>query len=90
MDSDYNHVMAVAELAHEFNVTQQTMNNWTLRWRPRNFPDPIRVLSCGALYDIRQIIHWAATHEPRLLTPELLNRWGQLVPHTTDTTKDTP
>jgi hypothetical protein len=59
-------VMGPAEIAVRFDVTTQLVNQWR---KAQTFPQP-RELSCGRVWATADILKWAKTYRPDLITTQ--------------------
>ena len=51
------HLAGPAEIAEALGVHPNTINQWKVRHA--DFPQPVRVLRLGSIWDLREVVAWA-------------------------------
>ena len=51
------HLAGPAEIGEELGVDANTVNQW--KSRHPDFPEPVRVLKAGSVWDLRDVVAWA-------------------------------
>lgn len=58
------YIVGVKEIATELQVTPQAVSNWEQRRRTTGFPQPLKRLASGPVYDARAIYRWHRNYVP--------------------------
>jgi hypothetical protein len=61
---DVRCIAGVAEIARLFNVNKSTASMWYTRRDRNGHPEAIAYLSCGALFDINEVVQWYGNYHP--------------------------
>jgi hypothetical protein len=51
------YLAGAAEIAEELGVDANTINQWKARYP--DFPEPLRILKAGHVWDLREVLAWA-------------------------------
>jgi hypothetical protein len=54
----------VAEIADLFRIGRTTVSNWDSRRDRNGFPERVKSLASGPLYDVEEVVAWYITYEP--------------------------
>ena len=61
---DVEFIVGVAEIADLLKIGRTTVSNWDDRRERNGFPERLKTLAAGPLYDVREVVAWYADYEP--------------------------
>lgn len=62
---DTSNLVGIAELADLFQVGRTTISNWYARQMTNGFPDPLKRLQMGPVWDFSDVVEWWKGYKPK-------------------------
>lgn len=61
---DVGSIVGVAEISSLLGVGRTTVSNWDDRRERNGFPQRVKTLASGPIYDVDEIVAWFVDYEP--------------------------